>query len=101
MSIIEEITDYQRKEQIAGREPRYIELTSEQHQRLREWMESTKTVFTAPDGMKRISEPLKYESGMILGMEYIVHAATNSLGNLRPNRGESGSRCGDGSPSIT
>jgi len=70
-TIINEIADWQTSELIAGRNPQTIELTDDQHQRLKDWFESTKTVFITPNGSKRRSiAPLNYDGGAILGMRY-------------------------------
>jgi hypothetical protein len=69
-SIIEEILDWQTSEFVAGRNPTEIWLNDDQLRRLKEWCESNRMTFVAPDESKRQSDPTPFSCDMVIfGMQ--------------------------------
>lgn len=69
-SLFNEIGAYWRKEYLLGRIPVSIELTQEQHLRLKLFSESTKSFVVSLEGEIHASPFFDYAQGMIEGMKY-------------------------------
>lgn len=68
--IVAELLDHRAAELAAGRTPTRIDLSHDQHRRLKAFCEATDLRINAPDGTKVHLRGVKYEEGIIFGLRY-------------------------------